>query len=661
VRSRLTLVAGVVAVLAVAVLVVLGAFKVADRVADETIERVPIPRTTPTPRATAPPVVVTPAPTPAPGVELVITAPMPHPERQAAAAVVLADGRVLIVGGRPGIFFGRAVVQSDAFGTSAIDSAVLYDPRTDTWTEVQAPANPRWGAVMVLAGDGRPILWGGIGRTEFGSGFIGQTSHQQFDWLTDQWNSIRGPTFSSTVQLLESNTRVYAINRNDLYQFNPTETAWTLVEEGPTARTAFGGVALADGRIVMFVQDERLPSGGFRSGGATLVQEADPSRFQYVVADPRQQGRSAVRAVEGPPYRPQIYALADGSLLLFGGFAEDPAEWERAMLSGIALPGPVFDAATGEQLGSPSATPTATPPPRPAANTALFRLDVDSGVVTELEVRNGDPAGTFRLDGQLYTLALPSMPVTPEGAERLYDALEGRSGAVVLPLDESRVLIAGGANPTEAAIEVVEELNSRFTQVWCSAARPSVGDDRGPERWRPWRGAERVSASPTDRSRLRAWSTWDGPTARSQESSASRSMARSITSLSSSDVSGSSAARTSACGTQRNTAVDCASGSDGCCRRWGRWQQAQAWWRFLGSSRCRSPSCAPTLLRRRMVPSPSALCRSSPPGDARPCAHLARRHAAAGRSCARHRRGRSGPRGWPVHTAAQRGDLRPRD
>lgn len=451
-RHRMRIAAGVAAVIAAVALIVVGALEISDRVADEAIERAPIPRTTPTPRATAPPVVVTPPPTLPPEIELVVTAPMPHPERQQAAAVVLADGRVLIVGGSTPLFFGRVGV-FDAFGPPVLDSAVLYDPRTDRWSEVQAPANPRWGALMVLAGDGRPILWGGNVRTEFGSGFTGQASHERFDWLTGEWERLRGPTFSATVQLLVSETRVYAVNQHDLYRFDPSSTSWTLVEEGPTARVALGALALADGRVVMFVEDERSPIGGFRSGGETLVQEA-ASRFQYVVIDPRTGTRSAVRVVEGPPYRPQIYALADGSLLLFGGFKEDPTEWEIAIFASVAPSrGSMFDADTGEPV---TATPTATPPPRPEANETFFRLDVDSGVVTELEVGDEDPEGTFRLNEELYTLVLPSMPVTAEGAERLYAALEGRVGAVVLPLDGSRVLVAGGAAPTPEAIAAIE-------------------------------------------------------------------------------------------------------------------------------------------------------------------------------------------------------------
>jgi hypothetical protein len=381
-------------------------------------------------------VVVTPAPTVPPEAKLVVTSPMPHPERQNAAAALLADGRVLIVGGSTPLLFGRVGV---------------YD----------AP------------GDGRPMLWGGFGRTEFGSGFSGLTSHQQFDWLTGEWATLRGPTFSPTVQLVESETRVYAVNESDLYQFDPSSTSWTLVEEGPTARVALGAIALADGRVVVFVQHEGLRGGGFRSGGATLVQEADPSQFQYVVINPRAGTRSAVQVLEGPPYRPQVYPLADGSLLLFGGFTEDPTAWETAVLSGVALPGPVLDAANGEQLALPSATPSATPPPRPPANTSVFRFDVDSGVLSELEVRDEDPEGTFRLDGQLYTLALPAIPVTPEGAERLYANLEGRAGAIVLPLDDGRVLVAAARPRPPRRSQSSRALWTSLTTFSSSPAPPS--------------------------------------------------------------------------------------------------------------------------------------------------------------------------------------------
>ena len=112
-------------------------------------------------------------------------------------------------------------------------------------------------------------------------------------------------------------------------------------------------------------------------------------------------------------------------------------------------------------LPGPTATPvsTPTPPPRPPPSNALFRFDVDTAEFAPIETRADDPDGTFRLaDGQLYTIRLPSLPVTVEGAERLHAALEGRNGAVVLPLDGSRVLVAGGAIPTAAVIALVESM-----------------------------------------------------------------------------------------------------------------------------------------------------------------------------------------------------------
>lgn len=81
---------------------------------------------------------------------------VPGRTRPGAAAVRLADGRVLIAGGRD-----PAVVGED--GHPLTDAADLYDPAADTWYAVAPMPEERAGGAAVLLRDGSVLLVGGTG------------------------------------------------------------------------------------------------------------------------------------------------------------------------------------------------------------------------------------------------------------------------------------------------------------------------------------------------------------------------------------------------------------------------------------------------------------------------------------------------------------------
>ena len=72
-----------------------------------------------------------------------------------------------------------------------------------------------------------------------------------------------------------------------------------------------------------------------------------------------------------------------------------------------------------------------------------------------------DPPGAVRLsDGSWVTTALSSVRMSEAGARRFLTALEGRLWPTIVPLDEERVLIAGGSLPTTDVESFVLELLS---------------------------------------------------------------------------------------------------------------------------------------------------------------------------------------------------------
>ena len=81
--------------------------------------------------------------------------------RTAATAVLLADGRVLVIGG-----YGcptksaRCTTADTAGGGDALASAELYDPNTGAFTPTGSMATPRQYANAMLMADGRVLVVG---------------------------------------------------------------------------------------------------------------------------------------------------------------------------------------------------------------------------------------------------------------------------------------------------------------------------------------------------------------------------------------------------------------------------------------------------------------------------------------------------------------------
>jgi hypothetical protein len=440
--SRLRRAAIALGALVVVTSVVLGVFMISDRVADEAIERVPLPRTTATPVATvvagASPTATTPT-----AVEDIVVSPMPHPDRQGAASVVLADGRVLIVGGFPVRLFGQVFARPEPMESRAYRSAVIYDPATNEWTSTGVPPVARGFAAMVLPGDGRPLLWGGNGG---GDGLSVQPSLliERYDWLTRRWSPVRTPGPGTPISaLLAVDGRAYALTvRGDLTSFDANNNTWDLVAESVTrGRGPVLAITLADGRALIFVERRSItaPPTPYSSN---FVPSGDASQLEYVVVELESGQASELRSIQGPPFRPFVSPLPDGTVLVYGGFEDNPTAYEIALGGRILTPG-----------DSPGLDVGIEPP---VLATGGYRLDIDTGALSPL---TGDVGtldhGTDLADLDWLMPPIPVIAITEEGAERLRQALDGRVFPVVLPIDGSRVLVAGGSPPTPDVIDLV--------------------------------------------------------------------------------------------------------------------------------------------------------------------------------------------------------------
>ncbi len=101
-----------------------------------------------------------------------------HLAREFHSAVLLPDGRVLIVGGR----------ELSTSRPTATARCELYDPKLDAWSEVGALGAPRmWSAAIVLS-DQRVMVAGGY--SEFGLTRIPERSVELLDPIGLRWTPI---------------------------------------------------------------------------------------------------------------------------------------------------------------------------------------------------------------------------------------------------------------------------------------------------------------------------------------------------------------------------------------------------------------------------------------------------------------------------------------
>jgi N-acetylneuraminic acid mutarotase len=176
-------------------------------------------------------------------------------------ATLLADGRVLVVGG----------------GTPV---AEIYDPETGDWTETGSLVEERESFTSTLLPDGRVLVSGGFFRTEFQQ-FFSRSSCEVYDPATGIWSLTGGLSNSRhdhTATLLR-NGKVLAVaggtaagnlvtfvSSAELY--DPETGNWTATGETIEARYTHTATLLPSGKV--------LVAGG--NGASTSAEVYDRAR-----------------------------------------------------------------------------------------------------------------------------------------------------------------------------------------------------------------------------------------------------------------------------------------------------------------------------------------------------------------------------------------------
>jgi len=172
-------------------------------------------------------------------------APLPQ-ARYAFTATTLEDGRVLVAGGDTGTL---------APG-SALASALIYDPDTDTWTAAESMSTVRVDAAAVRLEDGRVLVAGGTNASG-----IAQKTVEIYDPATGHWTAtgfmtmVRAGLSLSVLpdgRLLAAGgfgaSPSQALTTTDLY--DPALGGWTASGPMTFGRRYQSVASLADGSIM---------------------------------------------------------------------------------------------------------------------------------------------------------------------------------------------------------------------------------------------------------------------------------------------------------------------------------------------------------------------------------------------------------------------------
>jgi hypothetical protein len=261
-------------------------------------------------------------------------APM-NTARSAAEAVRLEDGRVMVIGG------------GWDENINFLASAEIYDPSTDTWSFTAPMSGPRFEDFTAVLLPGRKVLVAGGFAGGFVSGIEVLNSAEIYDQKTNTWtptgsmNVARGEF--ATVVLNDGRVLVVGgVNFSGTLAsaeiYDPRTGIWTLTGSMSTGRNALALVVLRDGRV--------LAAGG-GIGGETLprlksAEIFDPHTGQWTPTGPMTVPRSQLESAS--------VRLPDGRVLVPGGFTA----YDFVLNNGTPVSSSdLYDPRTGTWTGSP--------------------------------------------------------------------------------------------------------------------------------------------------------------------------------------------------------------------------------------------------------------------------------------------------------------------
>lgn len=234
--------------------------------------------------------------------------------RSGHTATLLPDGRVLVTGG---------LSTDRTYRFPHLASAELYDPTTGLWTATENMTQARWGHTATLLPDGKVLVTGGALFPPSGSGKV-FASAELYDPNSGLWTATGSLAEARVghIAILLGNGRVLVLGGSvngsgggspSAEMFDSSTGRWAVTANMTTVRSDYTATLLQDGRLLV-----AGGVGGPLDGAQIPLSSAelfDPRDGSWTATAPMASARSGHFAV----------LLADGTVLVSGGSARDPA------------------------------------------------------------------------------------------------------------------------------------------------------------------------------------------------------------------------------------------------------------------------------------------------------------------------------------------------
>ena len=226
-------------------------------------------------------------------------------QRTQHAALMLNDGRVLLVGGA-GVL--QAKIDEQRLDQPLVETDV-FDSSSEAWSFTGEISTPRDHVAATLLSNGSVLVAGGNDGKGTDTSVL--ASAEVFDPATGQWSSagsMSQPRQGHSLVTLGNGTALVAGGDagDDPFQsveiYDPSSGAWSSANDMADARERFAAVVLQDGRVLVI-------GGGGTDGRLASAELYDPASGAW----------SPAAEMGTPRLKPAAVLLQDGKVLVVGG------------------------------------------------------------------------------------------------------------------------------------------------------------------------------------------------------------------------------------------------------------------------------------------------------------------------------------------------------